>query len=58
LGIGRFNRLTKSFRYIQTGVFSEINIMNNEVPPGGGRLDGPSHQLAAPQNKILVTFGS
>lgn len=44
LGIGRLNGLAKSFRYIQTGVFSEVNLVNDEVPPGGGTLDGTSHR--------------
>ena len=43
LGIGRFNGLAKSFRHIQTGVFSEVNVVNDEVPPGGRTLDGASH---------------
>jgi len=44
LGIGRFNSLAKSLCYIQTGIFSEVNVVNDEVPPSGGALNGACHR--------------
>jgi len=44
LGIGRFNGLAKSLCYIQTGIFSEVNVVNDEVPPSGGALNGACHR--------------
>ena len=39
------NELTKAFGSIQARVFCEINIVQEEIPPGGRTPGCPSHRL-------------
>jgi len=41
----RMFSLAHSCGCAHAGVISEINIMNDKVPPGGGTLDGANHRL-------------
>ena len=43
LGEGGLNSLTKPLCYIETGVFSEVNVVGNKVPPSGRTLDRTGH---------------